>query len=99
MGEVLGRGRKAGAKNKKWPSCGGASRINPKSCRLFGPLTQTTITDKQSLAKRIREDARHGSSIVDEELQRSLRIIAAPVRDHLPKLACRETCKTNHATL
>jgi IclR family pca regulon transcriptional regulator len=51
-----------------------------KSVR-FEPLTPATITDLQALQERIRDDHRQGFSIVDEELERGLRSIAAPVVD------------------
>jgi IclR family transcriptional regulator, pca regulon regulatory protein len=46
------------------------------------PLTPATITDRQALYERVRDDRRQGFSIVDEELERGLRSIAVPITDH-----------------
>lgn len=43
------------------------------------PLTPATITDRQALYDRIRDDHRQGFAIVDEELERGLRSIAVPI--------------------
>ena len=43
--------------------------------------TPSTITDRQALYERVREDQAQGFSIVDEELERGLRSIAVPVFD------------------
>jgi IclR family transcriptional regulator, pca regulon regulatory protein len=45
------------------------------------PLTQSTITDRQALFDRVREDRAQGFSIVDEELERGLRSMAVPIVD------------------
>jgi IclR family pca regulon transcriptional regulator len=51
-----------------------------KSLRIE-PLTPSTITDPQALFDRVRDDHAQGFSIVDEELERGLRSIAAPICD------------------
>jgi IclR family pca regulon transcriptional regulator len=43
------------------------------------PLTPSTITDLKALVERIQNDRAQGFSIVDEELERGLRSIAAPL--------------------
>lgn len=65
----------------------------------LAPMTPATITDKQSLAERIREDARQGFSIVDEELERGLRAIAAPVRDRSGRIAAALNISTQAARM
>jgi IclR family transcriptional regulator, pca regulon regulatory protein len=47
---------------------------------LIEPLTGRTVTDKDQLRETIREVARQGYAIVDQELEEGLRAIAAPIR-------------------
>ena len=45
----------------------------------LAPLTPLSITDRQALFDRIRDDAAQGFSIVDEEYEKGLRSLAVPV--------------------
>ncbi len=47
----------------------------------FERLTARTVTDPDRLRQIVREVARQGYSIVDEELEEGLRALAAPIRD------------------
>ncbi len=47
----------------------------------FEPFTAQTVTDPDRLREIVREVARQGYAIVDQELEEGLRALAAPIRD------------------
>jgi len=47
----------------------------------FEAFTDQTVTDPDRLREIVREVAKQGYSIVDQELEEGLRAIAAPIRD------------------
>jgi DNA-binding IclR family transcriptional regulator len=45
-------------------------------------MTENTITDPQAFRKHLREVAKLGYAVDNEELERGVRSVAAPVRDY-----------------
>jgi IclR family pca regulon transcriptional regulator len=61
------------------------------------PLTEKTVTDRRQLLEIIRDAARDGFALVDEELEIGLRSIAAPIRDRAGNIVAAVNVSTQSA--